>query len=297
MKKFEFIKANSFLELLKIKAELKNNAILTAGGTCVMNDIRAELINNVTLVSISDIDAKKMHSIYLDNGKISIGALAKINDIGKNALIEEYAPALYMAAQVFADPTTRNSATIGGNVAYASPAADTVPPLMVHEATVVLAHMDSHENEVLYREIPIDEFYVELKKTIMQDDEIIERFILKPTKNSGYIKLGLRKSMAISIATAAARVSLKDGIIENAIISLGAVSKTVVRAKTAENAIIGRPWNAETAKLLSVLISDISPVDDIRATKNYRNEIAPVLAKRAINLALYRDCNFQEELK
>ena len=296
MKRFNFINAPNLETAVNLLAEHGVNALLVAGGTNVLVDIRSGRLNGKTLINIRGIS--ELSGISLDeHGKISIGANTTLAEMAQSELLKAHAPCLFMAANVFADPTTRNSATIGGNIAHGSPAADTAPPLLVMDATVHTLSADGA------RGIPIDEFFTGVNKTSLKQNEIITHFTFLPLRNSGYVKLGLRNSMAIAVVSAAAAVELDGEIIKNARVALGSVAPRPIRAKHVEEALVGLELaplakggmsirdncHGLTGGIFAEALSDINPIDDIRASANYRRQVTPVIVKRAIKLAL-ADC-------
>jgi len=282
MKQFDFLNAPNIETALYFLHEHGERALLVAGGTNVCVDIRAGKFNDRALISIRDVAA--LNGISLEDGVISIGASTTLAAIAQSELLKEHAPCLYMAANVFADPTTRNSATIGGNIANASPAADTAPPLMALGAAV---HTLSSNGA---REIAIDEFFVGVGRTSLNPDELITHLTFSPAK-SGYVKLGLRNAMAISVVSAAAVVENENGIIKRVRVALGSVAPTPVRARHVENALVGKRFNEDTIALAAEMVQhDVRPIDDIRASANYRRQVAPVVVKRALRLAVDGDC-------
>ncbi|MEN6621704.1 MAG: xanthine dehydrogenase family protein subunit M [Smithella sp.] len=284
MKNFDFINAASLDDAIAILAEKGEKACLCAGATNVMVDIRTKKINDKVLVNIRDI--AELKGINFSDGIISIGALTPIAVLTKSDILKGYAPALFMAANDFADPVTINSATIGGNIADASPAADTAPSLLVLDAKINVVSKKGK------REIPVDQFFKGVRKTDLAPDEIITSISFIPAAASGFYKIGLRNAMAISVATAAAFVKLdKNGNIADCKLALGSVAPTPIRAKNAEAFLNGKKPDKETlAGMAEAIQEDINPIDDIRATAAYRRQVAPVCAKRAINFALYGEC-------
>ncbi len=285
MSNFGFRKANSIDEAIALLAEYRDKAVLVAGGTNVMPNIYAKKLDNVTLISIRDIEELK--GITFENGLVTVGALATIYEIGKSEIIKEHAPALYMAAQVFADPTTCHTATIGGNNANASPDADTAAPLIALNAVV---NVKSAASE---REIPIDDFYQGVRETCLAPDELIVSFSFKPAK-SAYYKIGSRKSMSVSLAGAAAAVELDaEGTVKYIRIGMGAVAPKTIRCVNAEKAMMGKKLTDETfAEMGKALQNDIDPWEgNIRASQQYLRDVSPVCVKRAVCLACYGKCS------
>jgi CO/xanthine dehydrogenase FAD-binding subunit len=278
VKNFSFVNVENKADALEVLHREKEKSCLVAGATNVMPFIRYEKINDKTLINIRNL--QELRFIREEEDKIEIGPLTTIYDLENSEIIEKYAPALREAAQDFADPTTRNSATIGGNIANASPAADTATPLLALNAVVVA------ESKSGVRKIPIQEFFLGVNKTALQCDELIT--VIEVPKNAAnsnscFIKLGLRNAMAISVVSVAAGVELAEGKVAHANVALGSVAPTPVRAKTVEAALVGKEFTPglveETAKLVT---EDISPIDDVRASGEYRKTVAAVLVKRAL---------------
>lgn len=276
MKSFNYVKAPDVRAALAVLDKEREKVRLVAGGTNVMVDIRAGKMNELTLAGIGDIAA--LRGIRQGRGKIIVGALTTISELAESALLAERAPALYMAAHVFADAVTRNSATIGGNIAYASPAADTAPPLLALQAEVLL------ESKSGKRRVPIAEFFCGVNKTVLQADELISAIEFAPCPRSAFFKIGLRNAMAISVATAACAVQITRGrVIKDCAIALGSVAPTPLRAYAAEKLLIGQKLDDATLQaVMAAVEKEISPIDDIRSTGAYRREVAPVLVKRAL---------------
>lgn len=279
-----FVNAKTLDDAKHALQQYKGQALIVAGGTNVMVDIHEKRINDVALINIREIDSMK--GISFDGEKITIGALTTIAEIAKSEILREYAPAMYMAANVFADPAVRNSATIGGNFANASPAADMIPSLIAFDAEVVLA------GDSGFRHISARNLLLNKGKLDKMPEEILVQFTFAAQKNSAFLKLGLRNAMAISIATCAASVSVDaSGVVTACRIALGAVAPKTVRAEHAEAVVIGQKLDEQTiAAMMDAVQADICPIDDIRATASYRRKVVPVLMKRAVRRAAFGEC-------
>ena len=279
MKNFNYIKAPDLPAVLAILDKERGKARVVAGGTNVMVDIRAGKMNDLTLVGIADIAA--LRGIRQEGDKIVIGPLTTISELAESGLLAEQAPALSMAAKVFADAVTRNSATIGGNIAYASPAADTAPALLALKAEVLIESIEGQ------RRVPIEDFFCGVNKTVLAPNELITAIEFAPCPHSAFLKIGLRNAMAISVATAACSVQLgPDGVIEDCAIAVGSVAPQPLRVYEAEKLLTGcKPDEQNLAAALAAVEKAISPIDDIRATAEYRREVTPVLVRRTIEMA------------
>lgn len=275
MKNFAYREADSKDAILAALAELKD-AYVIAGGTNVMLNILDKKVNDRTLVNLRN--AKELRGIKDNGDTITIGATTTISDLEHSELIAKEANALWQAAVSFADPTTRHSATVGGNISNASPAADTATPLLVLDAVVTI------EKKGGKREVALNEFFKGVGKTALAADEIVTAITFKKSQNCAFIKLGLRNAMAISVANVAVNLVTDGKTIKEAKVAMGSVAPTPCRCYEVEKALAGKAV-ADVAEALKGLDKDISPIDDIRASAKYRKQVAPVLVKRAIDAA------------
>lgn len=283
MSEFSFVQALDLKDALAVLDRERGRALPVAGTTNVMPALRSGLYQDKLFLGIRNLE--QLRGIRYSRGKIAVGALEKLSDIAASQLLLKKAPALYMAANVFADATTRNSATLGGNLAFASPAADSAPPLLALKANILLQSKNGR------RRLPLAEFFSGVNKTVLADNELILGVEFAANPHSAFYKLGLRNAMAISVATAAASLRRdKSGCITEAVIAMGAVAPTPLRLIATEQAVLGKSLadldKPEMIRLLAKAVnSDISPIDDIRASAEYRREVAPVLVRRTLTRA------------
>lgn len=280
MKGYDFISAADLQDALTILAREKENACLVAGATNVINKANVGKIKDKVLVNIDKLD--ELRGIKEEDGYIVIGAMTDMSTVAKSQLIKEKGYVLSEAAHVFADPTTMNRATIGGNIADASPAADSAPPLLVLKAEVVIKSVRGE------RVVPIDQFFVFVGKTVLEPDEIITAVRFKPNNKGAFIKIGLRNALAISVASAAATVKLDaDGKVADCAIALGSVAPKPVRAYNAERVLVGKKLTDDVlSEMKEAVKTDISPIDDIRATAFYRSGISSTIVERVVKQAI-----------
>ena len=196
-------------------------------------------------------------------------------------LLVEHLPALVEACRQIAGPPVRNRGTIGGNLATASPAADSAPPLLVYNAEVVLT---SCEGE---RTLPLSEFFLGPGETALKPNELLTEIRVPiPTERTqaAFIKLDKRRAMAISVVSTAARITLdKKGTVTQARIALGSVASTPLRAYQAEASLEGNALNESVIKSAAKLAREAaSPIDDLRASANYRGKMVEVLTRRVL---------------
>ena len=284
MIELQYRKASNLSDAAAFLRQMESPVNVLAGATNVMVDIRNKKITCGILLDISDIS--DISGISIVDGTIHIGALTTIEMIAASQLLRHEAPALSMAANVFADPLIRKRATVGGNLVNASPAADMAPSLLALDASVILRNQDKQ------RTMPLCEFFLAPGKTACEKDELLIAVEFAPSPKSAFVKLGLRKAMAISIATAAATlVCDMDGKIIDCRIGVGAVAPTPLRATLTERAVLSQVGNIAhmlefcAADIEKTLLKEISPISDIRASAEYRRQIAPVVVKRALTSA------------
>jgi xanthine dehydrogenase small subunit len=191
---------------------------------------------------------------------LRIGALTTYAELVQSRLIAERLPILAAASREVGAVQIQNRGTLGGNVANASPAGDTLPVLAVAEATVVLRSARGT------RRVPFDRFYTGYRATVMEPDELIVAFEIPPVSGRQWFrKVGTRAAQAISKVVMAGVRALKPRI------ALGSVAPTVVRARRAEDVLAA---GGSLDEAVRVLQEDISPIDDLRSTAAYRRRVA-----------------------
>jgi len=279
----EYVAAKTMPEVLRLLKLWKGRAKLIAGGTNVIPDMRAKLLKPAALIDISGL--RSLSYIKEAKGRIRIGGLTTIAELASSTTLQKYAPILAQAARQLGNPLVRNRATIAGNLAHASPAADTAVPLLVLEAMVVTQRSDGKG-----RRIPLDQFFLGPQRTLLRKDEIIKE-IFFPKGNSslqmGYMKLGLRNAMAISVVSAALLVERQEGICRQVRIGLGSVAPKPRRAYETEKILRGKRISPEIiAACCAQVQKETNPLTDIRATAEYRKSMTPVLLKRLIQQTL-----------
>lgn len=282
MEGMEYLRPRNLKEAFSAIEKTKGFTKFIAGGTNVVSDIRAETLSPKLLIDLSGL--KSLIYIKETERTISIGALTTISEIVESDVIRKVAPILSSAAQQLGNTLTRNRATIGGNLADASPAADMAPPLMALDAQI-----HTKRTQESGRKLPLDKFFLGPNKTALAKDEIITKItFLKPkhTVKGSYFKLGLRDSMAISIVSLAVMLDLENNVCRKARIALGAVAPTPVRPYRVEKKLEGLKMSQKNIQEIAGFIKEeISPISDIRASAEYRHYETSVLLKRAIEQA------------
>ena len=225
-------------------------------------------------------------SITRLNGGFRIAANTVMTDLEQDEDVRRELPGLVEAAEVVGSVQIRNRATLAGNLCNASPAADTPPVLMALGASLQLQGSGGQ------RSLSIDDFFVGYRQTSMEPGELITAITVpgREMSSSAFLKLGVRRAMEISIVCVGAMVELDDaGRISSAGIGLGSVAPTTVRATNSEAVLIGcEPSPDLFAEAGRLAASDCSPIDDLRASGEYRRAMVPVLVRRALATAWQR---------
>jgi CO/xanthine dehydrogenase FAD-binding subunit len=276
---FDFLMPRSLPEALQMLAEHGPALAPLAGGTNVVVDLRSGRHCPAALLDLSQL--AELHGIRREDGYIVIGARTTLSEVLSHPLIAEHGAALRDAAAVFANPLVRNRATVGGNIADASPAADTAPALLALDASVELVSAGGT------RSLPLEQFFVGVRRTQRRHDELLSaiRWPVPPTHSAGgFSKLGLRQADAIAVLSVAVVVEGDaSGNCRQARIALGAVAPRPVRSHPAEEVLQDQPLTADTIALAARLAAETaSPISDIRASADYRRRVVAVLVRRLL---------------
>lgn len=256
---------------------------LIAGGTDLLPQLHRNKQKKIErLIDLTQL--KELAFIRQNGEQIEIGSLATFAEIQRSSLLITVAPALVQAAGWVGAPMTRWRATIGGNIANASPAGDSLPPLLVFGAQV---HLFSSQGE---RVIPLQDFLISPGKTTLGSGEFIHHISFpcqSERQSCAFLKIGPRKGMTISIASVAVRLSVQpDGAIQQAKIALGSVAPTAFCPKQAEEYLTGQKPTSNLWDKASLLAAHAAtPIDDVRASKNYRFQVVKVIVYRALQQA------------
>jgi CO/xanthine dehydrogenase FAD-binding subunit len=211
---------------------------------------------------------RELRRIERKGDVLSIGALATYTQIIRSPLVARRLPILIAAARQVGGAQIQNRGTIGGNIANASPAGDTLPVLAVAEAVIVLRSLDGT------RRVPFGEFATGYRKTAMRPDELIMAAEIPPVEGrQRFRKVGTRAAQAISKVVMAAVLGARPRV------AIGSVAPTVVRAPRTE-AVLAAGGTIDEAR--RALLGEIHPIDDLRSTADYRKKMVGVLVVRAV---------------
>ena len=282
MKSFEFFAAKDSNHAVTLLTQHAGNGKvkIVAGGTDLLADLKFTAHGPDVVVDISR--AEDLKNITITEQGLSIGALVTHTQIIRSPLIRQLFPALVDAAHTIGAVQTRNLGTLGGNLVTAVPSMDSGPTLMALEAIASVAGNGGR------RQVPLSEFFVGPRKTILKADELLAEIII-PKQNLGkpthFLKFGLRKGQALALVNVGAGfwVDWKKNAFLAPRIALGAVAPKVIRAPQAEAYLEGRTITAEAmAEAGRLAVSDAKPISDFRASAEYRRHLVAVLTKRAL---------------
>jgi carbon-monoxide dehydrogenase medium subunit len=293
----EYINATTIEEVIQILAEKGERARIMAGGTDLILELERGVRKGIdTLIDVTRI--ANLERITIDEDEIiHLGPLVTHNHCVESRLIRARAYPLARAAWEVGAPQIRNRGTIAGNLITASPANDTITPLMALGASVTLQSTQGA------RTVALKDFYTGVRKTVMQPDEMMVDIsfpAMATTARGTFIKLALRRAQAISIIDVAVILDISTGSIQHlqvgtvksASIALGAVAPTIIHAQEAEKYLAGKQLTDEVIEKAALLTMNASkPIDDIRGSAPYRLEMVRVCTRRG--LKSLRDGNEQ----
>jgi CO/xanthine dehydrogenase FAD-binding subunit len=278
---FEYYRPENTDELREVFNRTRGRLI--AGGTDVLPRLRRGQFVTESLIDISRLS--ELRFIREVDGQIEIGALTTHANLVASPLLQQQAPALLQAVVTIGCPQTRQRGTLGGNLANASPAADSAPPLLTLAADLYLTGVSSTRIIHLY------DFFIGPGDTCLDVGEYIHSVTFcRPSGRWGaaFEKLGKRNGMAISLASAAAYLEIgAEGRLKMVRLALGSVAPRPVRCPHAEAFLVGNnPGHELFQEAGQAALEDISPISDVRASAEYRQHIVPVLIRRTLEEAL-----------
>ncbi len=276
----EYINASSIEQVTQILAQKGPSARIVAGGTDLILELERGARPNVeTIIDISRIP--NLDRITLDeDGVIHLGALVTHNHCAVSKLLREKAYPLARAAWEVGAPQIRNRGTVAGNLITASPANDTITPLMALDAAVTLQSTRGA------RQVKLRDFYTGVRKTVMQPDEMLVEISfngLDANQKGTFVKVALRRAQAISVINIAIVLTLDANTVKRAAITLGAVAPTIIHAAEAEAYLEGKELSDAVIARAAELARDAAkPIDDIRSSADYRREMTRVFTMRGL---------------
>lgn len=277
---FEYVRPRDMDEALHVFSLYKEKARALAGGTDLVVHLKEGVARPEVVVDIKSLPG--LGGIALKGGRLRIGALATFAELIESAQVKAKFPVLWEAARTVASTGVRNRATLAGNICSAVPSADSAPALAVYGAEVLVLSLRGE------RRVPIDEWFTGPKKTALVPGEIVTAVELPlPDKKHGgcYMKLSRYEGEDLAQGGVAA-LAFADRTYRVAVCALGPVPR---RCTAVEAALNGRKLDAKSlAAAKAALPAEISPISDVRSSKEYRLHMAQVMLERALGSAVAR---------
>lgn len=267
-------------EALEILSKYGKEIKVIAGGTDLLIQYYDRLYEIDTWLDLKNI--KELKEIKIYQNQMEIGAMVTHAQLEKSEDIKKYFPILGQAAADIGSPQIRNRGTVGGNIVNASPAGDLLAPLMAYDAQFKLL---SIQKETL---IPAEEFFIGPKKTILEPVQLLTRIILPLPSERTYgcwIKIGKRKALIIATITLALVVEMVEDnkTVKDVRTCLGSVAPTPIEIKEIRKKMVGKNFSQLDFNQLGQIVEDkISPIDDIRGTREYRKDVAKNIMIKAL---------------
>ncbi len=275
---FDYVRAGSVEEACALLAENEGARIL-AGGTDLLVNVRNRIISPALLVDIKGIP--ELGELSLEDG-MRIGAAVPLNVVAENNKIRKGYPALAEAAGAVGSYQVRNRATLAGNLGNASPAADTAPPLFVLNAQVEIAGAGGT------RTLPVRDLLVGVKRTSLARDEMITAIVLPPTRGarSAFLKKQRIKGHDLAVVNMAGFYDPSTGKLR---VAIGSCAVTPVLLPSLPEPVRGDdPLDEVVAELDRIAQEAVSPIDDLRASAEYRRAMITVYLRRLMEALLER---------
>ncbi len=276
----KYIQPTSVDQIVNALAENPGSTRIIAGATDLILELEAGMHPDVdTLIDITRV--KGLDEISLDEGGfIHLGPMVTHNDCAGSKLIVEQAYPLAQACWEVGAPQIRNRGTVAGNLITASPANDTITPLMALGASVLLR--SAHRERI----VKLEDFFTGVRKTVMQPDEMmVDIFFpaITADQRGMFYKVGLRKAQAISVLNLAAVLKIGGEVVSAASITLGSVAPTIIHAPEAERFLTGKQLTPDVIEQAAALaVEAASPIDDLRGSAAYRRYMIGVIARRTL---------------
>jgi len=267
---YGLVSPGNLLAALSLLASEPAQWLPIAGGTDVMVLYSAGKLTNRNLIDIWNIPELRQIEVFPD--RICIGAASTYTAVRNHNVVAREFPLLATAASWTGGIANQNRGTLGGNIANASPAADSLPALLIYDAVLTLISVRGE------RRVPYRTFHTGYKQTVLGADELILNISL-PRRFSGYVsharKVGARNAQAISKVCLAALGQISRGAIRDVRLAMGSVAPVPLRLHETEKVLTGkkiRPSLFDAAR--NSVLKEIQPIDDIRSTARYRSAVA-----------------------
>lgn len=275
----QYHSVHTLSETLELLNQYQEKARIIAGGTDLILEMERKQRPQVeVLIDITRIPGLDLISLHGE--MIRLGALVTHNHVVDSDLIKARGLPLAQASWEVGAPQIRNRATVAGNLITASPANDTITPLMALGAEVTLASVDGE------RSLALKDFYSGIRRTVMRPNEMLTAIsfpVMAQNERGIFLKLGLRQAQAISVVDAAVVLAFDGDVVTRAAVTLGSVAPTIINIPVAEQALVGRTLTPLVISEVAHIAAETpSPIDDVRGSAEYRSEMIKVLIARAL---------------
>jgi carbon-monoxide dehydrogenase medium subunit len=275
---FEYVAPGTLSELFEALDGRGKELQMIAGGTDLLIALKERVVTPKIVVDLTRL-SRELGGIAVDGGVLRVGALATFSQIESSPFVARYADALRQAAANLGTLQIRCIATLGGNLATASPAADSGPPLIALGATVTLLSRSGR------RTLPVQGVFAGPKRNGLRPGEVVSSVEIPANAGvrSSWTRAAVRNENVLSVVSVALASSIQDGRFGPSRVALGAVAPTPILAEKASAAMTGSEATADQAERVAALAAeDSKPISDIRASAHYRKHLVSVLTKRLI---------------
>ncbi len=275
MKDVSYFAPTEMAEATKVLAKYGDGAAVLAGGTDLVPKINYYELKPEAILFIGNLN---LGYIKEEDGKLIIGAGTKLAQLLEDDMVLAHLSTLADSVSQLGSVAIRTAGTVGGNIANASPAADTVPPLMIMDADLVLVGGDGE------RTVSLEDFFTGPGDTVLKTGELIKEIHVPLLKGeTAFLKLGMRKAQTCSVASVAVRLEMDGDICTDARIVVGSMAPTPLRCKDAEHLLRGKKLDEDLiAEAAEAAVDQTSPIDDQRASAWYRMKAGKALVARAL---------------
>jgi len=284
LRHFDYAVPHSVQEAIALLSDHSPDVFPVAGGTDLLVRMKQNLSTPKMIIDLAQIP--ELRGIELTDQGLRIGAMVTHTEIIASPLIRQYVPVVAAASASVGALQTRNIGTIGGNLTACVPSNDSPLPLLVLDALVTVVGKNGK------RQLMLEEFFKSPRCSAAGPDELLTEIWIPPEhfgRGSSFVKFGRRKAMTLALVNVAAcvRTDRMRNCFDHVRLALGAVAPTPIRARKAEAFLIGRPVSEEAMSQAGRIAADESrPIDDFRASAQYRRELVTVLARRVLEEAL-----------
>lgn len=277
----EFHAPRNLEQALGLLRDKRDAACVLAGGTDVMVRLKRGLMppGRTALLSLHRIGA--LRGCRVEEGQFVVGAATTASDLIRDPLVAEHGPILATVADRLASAQIRNLATVGGNLANASPAGDLINPMLLLDARLVLASTRGN------RTVEVDAFFSGPGESVLEPDELLveARFDLPPAERLfRFEKMGPRPAMECSVVTVGLAFTPRDGRLTDVRVAFGSCAPTPLRGRATEAALEGKRLDAETeAQAVRAAEEEVLPISDVRGSAEYRRALAGIFLGRMLH--------------